>query len=375
MYFIDGARMFKIKSISQMEQELLAMSKTEDIVCQPESRVDIQKQIPADQVKKDVAILARLLINVYCGWPFHDKIVKRKVLKKLLSIYNNAHDMTPTDLFNKLADVVAIIPDEHICLRFYKSQARYNSGRKNKNVGKNLAGANTLVTELRPDNVAVIAFHRMYRDDWVEKQLLAFKESLDKSSALIVDLRGNGGGNSKYSDNLAEYLYGGDIRSAKKTFVRNNPDAARFLPMARPDGAWWQNKIKGNTDPLSCGEEPLVSFNAKKGYNKPIYILTDCRTGSSSEMFLLRMIHHPLVKVVGDNSRGMEVYGNVGWAYLTSSNIIVGIGMNYRELEFDNFESKGYKPDIMCKDGQDAFEVAMADLSKQSMLLRGGIEK
>jgi hypothetical protein len=49
--------------------------------------------------------------------------------------------------------------------------------------------------------------------------------------------------------------------------------------------------------------------------------------------------------------------------------------MNYRELEFDNFESKGYKPDIMCKDGQDAFEVAMADLSKQSMLSRGGTER
>jgi len=366
--------MFKIRSISDMENELLAMSKTEDIVSQPESRVDIQKQIPADQVKRDVAILARLLINVYCGWPFHNEIVKRKVLKKLLSIYNNAHDMTPTDLFNKLADVVAIIPDKHICLHFYKSQARYNSGRKNKNVGKNLADANTLVTELRPDNVAVIAFHRMYRDDWVEKQLLAFKESLDKSSALIVDLRGNGGGNSKYSDNLAKYLYGGDIRSAKKTFIRNNPDAARFLPLARPDGAWW-DKVKGDTDPLSCLEEPLVSFNAENGYNKPIYILTDGRTGSSAEMFLLRMIHHPSVKVVGDNSAGMEVYGNIGRACLPSSNIIVGIGMNYRELEFDNFETKGYKPDIMCKDGQDAFEVAMADLSKQSVLLRGGIEK
>lgn len=357
-----------------MEQELLAMSKTEDIVSQPESRVDIQKQIPADQVKKDVAILARLLINVYCGWSFHDKIVKRKVLQKLLSIYNNAHDMTPTDLFNKLKEVVAIIPDGHMYFQFYKYYALYNSGRKNKNVGKNLAGANTLVTELRPDNVAVIAFPRMYRDDKVGEQLMSFKDSLDKSSALIVDLRGNGGGTSRYSDALAKYLYGGDIRGEKQTFVRNNPDAARFLPMARPDGAWW-DKVKGDTDPLSCGEEPLVSFNAKRGYNRPIYILTDGHTGSASEMFLLRMIHHPLVKVVGDNSGGMLAYGNVKQAVLPSSNIVVGLGLSYFELEFDNFETKGYKPDIMCKDGQDAFEVAMADLSKQSMLSRGGIER
>jgi len=367
--------MFKIKTISEMEQELLAMSKTEDIVgCRPGLSVDVNKQITANQVKKDVAILARLLINVYCGWPFHKEIVKRKVLKKLLSIYHNAHDMTGTDLFNELKGVVAVIPDRHICLQFYKYHAGCDSGRKNKNVGKNLAAANTLVTEIKPGNVAVIAFHRMYRDDWVAKQLSAFKEPLDKSSALIVDLRGNGGGNSRYSDELAKYLYGGAIRSAKKTFVRNNPDSARFLPMARPDGAWW-DKVKGDTDPLPCGEEPLVSFNTEKGYDKPIYILTDWRTGSSSEMFLLRMVHHPRVKVVGDNSAGMEVYGNVGWADLPSSNIIVGLGMNYRELEFDNFETKGYKPDILCKDGQDAFEVALADLNRQMILSRDGTER
>jgi len=369
-----GVWMFKIKTISEMEQELLEKSKTEDIVCQPESRVDIKKQIPSNLVKRDVAILARLLINVYCGWPFHREIVKRKVLKKLLFVYNNAHDMTPTDLFNELKDVVAFIPDGHMYLHFYKYYALYNSGRKNKNVGKNLAAANNLVTEIKPGNVAVIAFHGMYRDDWVAKQLLEFKDSLDKSSALIVDLRGNGGGTSKYSDVLAKYLYGGDIRSEKKTFVRNNPDAARFLPMVRPDGAWW-DKVKGDTDPLFCGEEPLVSFDAGKGYDKPIYILTDGRTGSASEMFLLRMIHHPHVKVVGDNSMGALEYSNVGQAILPSSNIVVGLGLSYYELEFDNFESKGYKPDILCKDGQDAFEVAMADLNRQKILSRDGTER
>ena len=365
--------MFKIRNISDMEQELLALSKTDDIIAQPESRVDIQKKIGTDQVKRDVATLARLLIKVYAGWPFHNEIVKRKVLKKLLSIYNNAHDMTPADLFNELKEVVEFIPDGHMYLQFYKDLAKPNSERKYKNVGKNLANSDTLVTEFRPDNIAVIAFPKMYRDDSVGEQLLAFKESLDKSSALIVDLRGNRGGVSIYSDALAKYLYGGDIRSEKRTFVRNNPDATRFLPMAFPD-AWW-GKVKGNGDPLFCGEEPLVKFDTGKGYNKPVYILTDGQTASGSEMFLLRMMHHPLVKVVGDNSAGALVYSNVGRAILPSSNIAVGLGLSYHELEIDNFELHGYKPDIMCKDGQDAFEVAMADLSKQIMLSRGGIEK
>jgi hypothetical protein len=77
--------------------------------------------------------------------------------------------------------------------------------------------------------------------------------------------------------------------------------------------------------------------------------------------------------VVGDNSAGMEVFGNMGTGFLPASNITFGIGMNYRELEFDNFELRGYKPDIKCKDGQDAFVVAMNDFQRQSLMSNGGL--
>jgi C-terminal processing protease CtpA/Prc len=162
------------------------------------------------------------------------------------------------------------------------------------------------------------------------------------------------------------------VRSTKKTFVRNNFDAQRFLKMARPDGAWWDH-VSGDGDPLLCREFSLTQFNAKDGYDKPIYILTDGKTGSSSEMFLLRMLHHPRVRVVGDNSAGMEVFGNIGTGFLPASNITFGVGMNYRELEIDNFELKGYKPDIKCKDGQDAFVVALNDFQRQSLKSNGGL--
>jgi len=373
--------MFKIRSISDMENELLASSNTSDIVGarlvgidERRSLQNVGQLLTKDEVKRDVSTYARVLINVYCGWPFHKDIVKRKVLKKLLDIYHNDQDMTALDLFDKMKDVVAVIPDNHIWLGFNDIQARCSFNRNYRNVGKNLAKPNTLVTELRPDNTAVIAFRKMYPDKWVGEQLLAFKDSLDKSSALIVDLRGNGGGSSQYSDELAKYLYGDNVRSTKRTFVRNNPDAARFLPMVRPDGCWWDN-IKGDSDPLGCNEKPTTKFNADKGYVKPIYILTDGHTGSSSEMFLLRMIHHPYVRVVGDNSAGMERFGNMGTGFLPVSNIIFSVGLNYRELEFDNFELHGYKPNILCKDGQDAFDVAIADLVHQMTLGKGSIEK
>ena len=108
--------------------------------------------------------------------------------------------------------------------------------------------------------------------------------------------------------------------------------------------------------------------NPEKAYMKPIYILTDGQTGSSAEMFLLRMIHHPCVHVVGDNSAGMEEYGNMANSFLPHSQITVAVGMNYRKLLQEDFELNGHKPDINCPDGTDAFTVAMAQIEKSKTL-------
>ena len=94
---------------------------------------------------------------------------------------------------------------------------------------------------------------------------------------------------------------------------------------------------------------------------KPIFILTDENTGSGAEMFLLRMVHHPMVRVIGDNTRGMEVFGNMVFAKLPHSDIFVAIGSKYRILEYDNFELHGYKPDIKGKNWQDALDTAVSE--------------
>ena len=75
------------------------------------------------------------------------------------------------------------------------------------------------------------------------------------------------------------------------------------------------------------------------------------------------------VKFVGDNSAGMEVYGDMAHAHLPNSNINISIGTKYRVLEINNFELHGYKPDIMCDDNQDAFQVALNDYHKQQIIL------
>ena len=62
---------------------------------------------------------------------------------------------------------------------------------------------------------------------------------------------------------------------------------------------------------------------------------------------------------------GMEVYGYMAQTYLPTSKLIIRTGMHYRLLEYDNFELHGYKPNIKCKNGVNAFDVALKQIKQR----------
>ena len=161
-------------------------------------------------------------------WPFHKDVIKLEVLKLLNDVYDSATDMTAGQLFDRIKKILVYLPDNHLTFSFCGNRLYHDSDREIINVGSNLADPGTVLTELRNDNVAVIAFSGMYKDDNTKKQLLDFREKIDASCALIIDLRGNGGGNSMYSDDLAYYLCGSVTKSANKMYRRNNPDAKKI---------------------------------------------------------------------------------------------------------------------------------------------------
>jgi len=355
--------MFKIKSIKTLENELLKDSSLDDIHGALSKKQDPDRKLSADDVQHDVSVLARYLIRAYAGWPVHNNITKRKVLNRLTKIYQSAHDMTAAELFESLEIVIGMIPDNHISIDFNHVHAKTKSERKHKNVGKNFAGRSAIKHKLRNDNIAIIGFNAMLKDDEFRDAIIKFQnEELPKSNALIIDLRGNSGGNSFYSDKFAQFLCGAPIDSVKKTYVRTTPEAQKLQQETSPN-AKWKNLPKSEKLQLWI-KGKYFKVDKNHAYMKPIFILTDEHTGSSAEMFLLRMLHHPMVTVVGDNSAGMEVYGNMGHGFLPHSNINIHVGMNYRILEYKNFELHGYTPNIMCDDGIDAMDMVFAELAK-----------
>ena len=361
----------KIPSIAQLEQELLADSTTADMELPADITQDANKVLMAAQVRHDVSTFARCLINVYGGWPFLPDMERRRILVALKKIQDNAHDgMTAGELFEHLSPIIAKFRDNHISIRFNDKFVRTSFGKPVRDVGKNLSLPNGVLSEMRGD-VAVIAFktlrmqnHRAEFEE-VERKM---DDLLAESSALIVDLRGNGGGNSRPTDKLAYRLYGANVPSAKRAFIRVTPDAA--IVHGRKMHPEWLEFPRGDA-PVLLTEDigtdiPLFEHN-KAGYRKPIYVLIDGETGSGAEMFCTRMKPHPYVKFVGDNTAGCEVYGDVGRVCLPGSHILFVFGCVYRELEQKNFELNGYAPDIRVPTGGDAFQVAMQDLAVTHM--------
>ena len=202
--------MTKIQTVREMEELLLRDSKTADFV---DSRNAKSKspdtKLTADQVRHEVSVFARILINVYCGWPFHNEVLKRKILKTLVNIHKNAHDMTSAELLEQLRPAIEIIPDNHINLRMvgYDMGVKTALRKPRPNVRKNIASGKKFHTEQRGD-VGIIAVPTLH--EWTDTERKTFEKQwhtiLLQSKTLIIDLRGNGGGNSTPLSDMADYI-------------------------------------------------------------------------------------------------------------------------------------------------------------------------
>lgn len=95
--------MTKIPTVREMEELLLRDSKTADLIDGRNAKSKSpDTKLTTDQVRHEVSVFARILINVYCGWPFHNEMLKRKILKTLVDIHRNAKDMTSAELLEQL---------------------------------------------------------------------------------------------------------------------------------------------------------------------------------------------------------------------------------------------------------------------------------
>ena len=132
---------------------------------------------------------------------------------------------------------------------------------------------------------------------------------------LIIDLRGNGGGNSELGDRLIEYLYDKPYRQISRMDVKVSPQIKRYfaswlpwyLRFYPPLSNEWMKRIwetpegeiaSFDSPPHQPGEMP---FRFEGG----VYVLIDVGTFSSATMFAATVKDYSIGTLIGEETGGL----------------------------------------------------------------------
>lgn len=336
-----------------------------------------------EQVKQDVELLIYALEHGYSGRVFADQKKFELAMNALRDI-----DLThsPVYLKEQIDDALMLIPDNHLEARLYRhSSEKRAQYRKRPMIGPNsarLAGEIWQVEKKSLDEpvlwIAISSFPSRHDEVWngfIDK----VKEMAPTVNTVVIDLRGNPGGDDGMGMALASYLYGGQAPSPiRKQYVMQTPEALilwsnywRFqqikeLEFADVAPAYMQNYVDGimsQYKQLDGAEKPMYvidnlgkgdDYNAEKAFTGNIFVIADSGCGSSCEITLSALLAHPNAKFVGQTTAGTIHFGNIGYFALPNSKILVRIPTVYNAFSgSSSIERRGFAPDIMVPDYSD----------------------
>ena len=169
--------------------------------------------------------------------------------------------------------------------------------------------------------------------------------ALQKTRALIVDVRRNGGGSPESVSYLVSYFLRSSMPVHINTFINRNPGTETFR----------------STDFFS---EPTPFSYA----GKPVYVLTSVRTFSGGEEFAYDMQVMHLAELVGDTTGGGANPGGTAPLAAGLSMFIPG-GRARNPITGTNWEGVGVIPDVAVS-SENALKVALERLG----VSRAGVE-
>lgn len=219
-----------------------------------------------------------------------------------------------------------------------------------------------------------------------DKTYLENKEKWE-NGRIILDVRGNSGGEDKPIDHVAKRLYGNMVNTYKRCEIKDTALSNHFLHQHgaynpqnyEKDNLKTEDLIKrshfsGQTKTLFDETAVYYPFNEKDGFRGRIDILIDRDVGSSAESAYTSFYHHPNVRYVGENTAGKQQYTQGTFAAPWGGSMRVAVTkLTYWDKEGENIEIKGHKPDVDCH-GQDAFATVMT-MDRDSGRVMGFREK
>ena len=359
--------------------------------------VNPDKNLSGAEVKHDIAQAIYALNTAYSGKKFLPHGQFDNLVKGISQI--NA-PMKAAELCEKIDYHMHNVSDNHLSAKFNKNHCFKNSNRRAGSVGKNFYKEKNDIpwtVQLSKKNkktallISITSFPSSTNPVWSGFIDLVKKE-LPKSNLVILDMRGNGGGDDSKGFALASLLAGAELKEPyAKQWNNPAPEAQQvfinsfdyWINLAKADGKEappylvelkrkYVEKRDLSLKPISATE--IVTndangsdFSLERSIKKPIYILIDADCASSCESTTDFFEYNTLVKTVGENTAGYVHFGNNGIVFLKNSGIGLQMATSYNSYTDGRFiEKKGITPKIKVPAGKDAMDFAWYDFLKEN---------
>jgi carboxyl-terminal processing protease len=226
---------------------------------------------------------------------------------------------TDDELFQVISDMLGNLNDNHV--RLTSGSKRFQSGilgqMKMEDFSADLVKQKYLKGKSKPlvggnfdygwlsDSIGYFHFRGFNRLEETRAAIDEIIREFKDAKAIVVDVRGNGGGDDRVGKLIAD-RFADRKRLYMKTAIRNGPGHDDFTPWK-----YWYVEPDGSAQ-----------------FTKPVILLTHRFSVSAAENFALAMRVLPHVTVVGDATSGVfaDVYGDRlpnGWRFSVSFKLFV----------------------------------------------------
>lgn len=181
-------------------------------------------------------------------------------------------------------------------------------------------------------------------------------DALANADGLVIDLRGNAGGDEIYLG-LLDYLLTGPIRRSEASAVRASSWNIEILEQRREalgeKGGYLDAviaRMQANPGEIVPYRDALTYTPTRAGGPQAVVVLQDRGTGAEAESFLLRVMQSGKVVTMGEASRGNIDYRDVVARTLGCGDYAIDFNyplvMRSRNLPADALDAGGITPDL-----------------------------
>lgn len=356
---------------------------------------DPEKNLSRDEVRHDISQAVYALNTAYSGKKFLPPGQFDELVKDIGSI---DAPMKTEELCEKIDRSMELVSDNHLNAKFNNKNCFKSLNPRTGKVGNNFYKEKNKIpwaVQLSKRNkktallISITGFPSSTNPVW-NGFIESVKKELPKSNLVILDMRGNGGGDDSKGFALATLLAGAELKEPyAKQWNNPAPEAQQvfinsfeyWIRQAKAEGkeapAYLTDLKKKYTEKrdqalkANSSTEKVENdfkgsdFSIAKSIKKPIYILIDANCASSCESTTDFFEYNALVKTVGENTAGYIHFGNNGNVFLKNSGIKLQMATSYNSYTDGRFiEKTGITPKIQVPPGKNAMDFAWDDFFK-----------